>query len=241
MNEVMLISTLGLPRNEHMSLASMMKLTAALREHYRLGEPEDPTADLMFVNADKPAAISTLHSFQQRNKFLTAIMVISREREMTDTVTIRRPLVFKRIMEALKKATELPKRNTSGEKGSVLASAIKKILVVDDSFSVRKYMEHKIPMLSQTHIELNFAASGEEAMMKVKEAMPDLVFLDVMMPGVDGYKVCKWIKSVRHATHVAMLTSKKSPFDKVRGAMSGCDSYLTKPPEEKKLAKILAK
>jgi twitching motility two-component system response regulator PilG len=100
-------------------------------------------------------------------------------------------------------------------------------------------MEQKIPLLCQTQIDLSFAASGEEAMKKVKQESPDLIFLDVMMPDVDGYKVCKWIKSIQPTAHVAMLTSKKSPFDKVRGAMSGCNDYLTKPPEDSTLAKIL--
>ena len=65
-------------------------------------------------------------------------------------------------------------------------------------------------------------------------------YLDVVMEGVDGYKVCKQIKS-QHDVHIAMLTSKKSPFDKVRGTMSGCDAYVTKPPTDQRLKEEIEK
>jgi two-component system, cell cycle response regulator len=69
------------------------------------------------------------------------------------------------------------------------------------------------------------------------------VFLDVIMPGIDGYQVCKLIKSKRAAnkTAVIMLTSKGSPFDRIRGAMAGCDAYLTKPVDEDKLLESIVK
>jgi two-component system, cell cycle response regulator len=70
------------------------------------------------------------------------------------------------------------------------------------------------------------------------------VFLDVVMPGIDGYQVCKLIKSNKHAikkTAVVMLTSRSSPFDKLRGSLAGCDEYLTKPLDEERLLAVIAK
>ncbi len=61
-----------------------------------------------------------------------------------------------------------------------------------------------------------------------------------MMEGMDGYQVCKALKSNK-SSYVVMLTSKKSPFDRVRGTMSGCDAYVTKPPEDKRLAEEIEK
>ncbi|HEY8049741.1 MAG TPA: response regulator, partial [Ramlibacter sp.] len=55
------------------------------------------------------------------------------------------------------------------------------------------------------------------------------VFMDVLMPGVDGFEACRRIKARRGALPVVMLTSKSSPFDRVRGKIAGCDTYLTKP------------
>jgi twitching motility two-component system response regulator PilG len=63
------------------------------------------------------------------------------------------------------------------------------------------------------------------------------------MPGIDGYQVCKLIKSkkVARKSAVVMLTSKSSPFDKIRGAMAGCDAYLTKPVDTDKLLTVISK
>jgi twitching motility two-component system response regulator PilG len=70
------------------------------------------------------------------------------------------------------------------------------------------------------------------------------VFLDVVLPGIDGYQVCKLIKSNKQAikkTAVVMLTSRSSPFDKLRGSLAGCDEYLTKPLDEDRLLEVIAK
>ena len=69
----------------------------------------------------------------------------------------------------------------------------------------------------------------------------DIIFLDVVLPGMDGYQVCKNIKRnpvIKH-TPVVMLTSKSSPFDKVRGSMAGCNAYLTKPVDYDKFHHVL--
>ena len=95
-------------------------------------------------------------------------------------------------------------------------------------------MEQKLAEIIRFPTRLSLTASGEEAMVKFAKRDFDLVFLDVIMEGVDGYKVCKAIKS-RYSAYVVMLTSKKSPFDKVRGTMSGCDAYITKPPADQRL------
>ena len=115
-----------------------------------------------------------------------------------------------------------------------------KVLVVDDSYPVRKYMEHKLTELAEFPVNLSFAATGEEAIEQVMHHEFDLIFLDVMMEGMDGYKTCKSIKTQRDS-YIVMLTSKKSPFDKVRGTMSGCDAYITKPPADDRLAEEMNK
>ena len=65
-----------------------------------------------------------------------------------------------------------------------------------------------------------------------------LVFRDVIMAGMDGYNVCKAIKAEK-LSDVIMLTGKKSPIDRVRGSLSGCDAYLTKPPQDRKLREVV--
>ena len=75
------------------------------------------------------------------------------------------------------------------------------------------------------------ADSAEAAMRRLEHGAYDLAFLDVVMPGTDGYELCRKIKHNNYlrAMPVLMLTSRSSPFDRARGALSGCDSYLVKP------------
>ena len=117
---------------------------------------------------------------------------------------------------------------------SEIAGGKLRMLVVDDSYPVRKYMENKLTELINLPFHLSFAASGEEAMAKHAGDYYDMIFLDVVMPVIDGYTVCKAIKKARN-TYIVLLTSKKSPFDKIRGTMSGCDAYITKPPSDQRL------
>jgi CheY-like chemotaxis protein len=114
------------------------------------------------------------------------------------------------------------------------------VLVVDDNLTVREFMRSK---LAPFNFNVDYAESGEQAVGLTGHRRYACVFLDVVMPGIDGYQVCKLIKSkkAQGKTHVVMLTSKGSPFDKIRGAMAGCDAYLTKPVDEEKLLETIVR
>jgi two-component system, cell cycle response regulator len=114
------------------------------------------------------------------------------------------------------------------------------VLVVDDNQTVREFMKSKLAAFS---FNVDYAESGEQAIGFTGQKHYACIFLDVIMPGIDGYQVCRLIKSNRSAqkTAVVMLTSKDSPFDKIRGSMSGCDAYLTKPVDEEKLLETIAR
>ena len=119
-------------------------------------------------------------------------------------------------------------------------SAADWVLVVDDNLTVREFMKTK---LAPFGFNVDYAESGEQAIGFTGQKQYACIFLDVIMPGVDGYQVCKMIKSKKQIrnTAIVMLTSKSSPFDKIRGAMAGCDAYLTKPVVEDKLLATIAK
>lgn len=103
-----------------------------------------------------------------------------------------------------------------------------RILVVDDSNTIRRSAEMS---LRKAGHEVAFAEDGYAALAKVLDFKPDLVFVDVMMPRLDGYATCALLK--RHPElkriPVVLLTSKDSVFDQVRGRMAGADQYLIKP------------
>jgi CheY-like chemotaxis protein len=113
-----------------------------------------------------------------------------------------------------------------------------RVLAVDDSPLMRTFLQNK---LQPYGINPEFASSGEEALFKISKQHFDLIFLDVMLPGMDGYDVCKMIKKNKdnNLMKVVMLTSKDKTFDKIRGTMAGCDGYLTKPVDEMKLRAII--
>jgi CheY-like chemotaxis protein len=113
-----------------------------------------------------------------------------------------------------------------------------RVLAVDDSPLMRTFLQNK---LQPYGIQPEFASSGEEALFKISKQHFDMIFLDVMLPGMDGYDVCKMIKKNKDNSlmKVVMLTSKDRTFDKIRGTMAGCDGYLTKPVDELKLRAII--
>lgn len=103
-----------------------------------------------------------------------------------------------------------------------------KVLVVDDSNTIRRSAEI---FLKQGGHEVLLADDGFDALSKIHEHEPDLVFCDILMPRLDGYQTCAIIKRNARFTHtpVVMLSSKDSVFDKARGRMVGSQEYLTKP------------
>ncbi len=101
------------------------------------------------------------------------------------------------------------------------------VMVVDDSLLVRTQMDL---IFRNSGINAVFCASGEEALEKLRAAHFDVVFLDIMMPGIDGFQTTKAIRrTVSNPPKVVLLTSKTSRIHKARGALSGADAYLTKP------------
>ncbi len=111
--------------------------------------------------------------------------------------------------------------------GETAGSAVR-ILVVDDSSTIRRSAES---MLTAEGYDVVTAENGFEALSMVARHHPDLIFVDIMMPRLDGYQTCAIIKNNAQyrATPVVMLTSKDGLFDQARGRVVGSDLYLTKP------------
>lgn len=128
--------------------------------------------------------------------------------------------------------------NTERKPASPVAGI--RALVVDDSTTLRRLMDLTLRPMG---VDVEFADRGEDALALVKNRFYDVIFLDVMLPGIDGYRVCKAIKGDKATrdTPVIMLTSKDSAFDKVRGIMAGTDVYLTKPLERSALIAAMNK
>lgn len=99
-------------------------------------------------------------------------------------------------------------------------------LVVDDSASVRKQLELELELFNVT---VDYAENGESALKLSSEQNYDVAFLDVVLPDIDGFQICKHIKSADSDVKVIMLTGKATQADKIKGKLAGCDDYLVKP------------
>lgn len=126
------------------------------------------------------------------------------------------------------KVVSLPKRQSPASNQPQRESAPLKALVADDSLAVRRQLEMEFEHLG---CALTLVSDGDAALEAARKERFDIIFLDVIMPGLDGYSVCKGIRrdALNRQTPVVLLTSKSSRFDKLKGKMSGCDTYLTKP------------
>lgn len=103
-----------------------------------------------------------------------------------------------------------------------------KIMVVDDSKTIRRTAE---TLLQREGFHVITAEDGFEALAKIADQKPDLIFVDIMMPRLDGYQTCALIKNNAQfkSTPVIMLSSKDGLFDKAKGRIVGSDQYVTKP------------
>ncbi|MDP3088093.1 MAG: response regulator [Methylotenera sp.] len=116
----------------------------------------------------------------------------------------------------------------SQEKLSLSELSTIKVMVIDDSNTIRRSAEI---FLKASGCEVILAEDGFDALAKISNEHPDVIFVDIMMPRLDGYQTCSLIKrNARYkSTPVIMLSSKDGLFDRARGRMVGSDQYLTKP------------
>lgn len=113
-----------------------------------------------------------------------------------------------------------------------------KVMVVDDSNTIRRTAE---TILSKAGCDVVTAIDGFDSLAKIVDVVPDVIFVDIMMPRLDGYQTCALIKNNNEfkKTPVIMLSSKDGLFDKAKGRIVGADEYLTKPFSKNELFEVL--
>lgn len=113
-------------------------------------------------------------------------------------------------------------------------------LVVDDSVPMQQMLARELAQVDLP-LEVEFADDGETALAKVAQHHYDFIFLDIMMPGIDGFETCTRMRAIPalKKTPIIMLSSKSSPLDEVKGIMAGSSTYLTKPIDHGEFQKVI--
>jgi len=135
-------------------------------------------------------------------------------------------------MQTIVDPAEIEELETPADDGEDALSPVSmqslKVMVIDDSKTIRRTAE---TLLKKEGCNVVTATDGFEALAKIADEKPDIIFVDIMMPRLDGYQTCALIKNnqVFKETPVIMLSSKDGLFDRARGRIVGSDQYLTKP------------
>lgn len=250
------VGTLGLPEQELRLIKSMLKLTSSRPQgSYESKEGADLSrCDVVIVNADDAEAMATWQTLIGEKRPPMPILITNTALICSTDHYFSRPISMTKILALLDCLAEEIRTNepeqkifsgkSSAEPGGsaqlAVGSPFRRALVVDDSPTVRKQLELE---LQESNINVDSAETGEAGLALIERNYYDIIFLDVVLPGADGYQVCKNIKKnpASKETPVVMLTSKSSPFDRVRGSLAGCDSYLTKPVDYEKFKQVLDK
>lgn len=254
------LEMIGFSDAEKSMLASTFRLTGRRAFYYEPADAPDKRIDIYLVNADHPDALNQLQA-RAPNPHAPAVLV-GRAPVASAWPLLEKPIHWIRLFEQMdaQMAAALQQRALRGSTGQwdgrTLRRAVDKntapeavmleplrnesVLVVDDSATVRAFMRAK---LTPFRFDVDYAENGEKAIDMAQAKSYACIFLDILMPGMDGYQVCKRIKSspATKAVAVVMLSSKSSAFDKFRGNWAGCDAYLGKPVGEHELLATIAR
>lgn len=263
-NRSFVLEMLGFTDAEKAMLASTFRLTGRRAFAYVERVSAEGRADIYLVNSDSADGMAQLTA--RSPNICAPAVLIGNNPIITDWPVVLKPIHWMRLFEQLDNLMsaalqERARRQTQGqadsqwdgrtyrraidknatpEQDAIEQKPMESVLVVDDSATVRAFMRSK---LAPFRFDVDYAESGEAAIDMAQSKAYTCIFLDVMMPGIDGYQVCKLIKSspATKGTAVVMLSSKSSAFDKFRGNWAGCDAYLGKPVAEDDLLATIAR
>lgn len=265
------IMPVGMPAQDLQVVKSLCWISANRPRAYVMCAPGE-RPDFYLVDGDKSGAIVQAEAARARHS-APVIVLASNDAAAGPHAFLRRPIVASRMLKAfddlailvlgrtpdinIGEGAVLPAGRLSGiinrseqstlqmgpatrMRGGATAPRLGTALVVDDSPTVRKQLELGLNNLG---VDVDLAEDGDTAMHKAQFNRYDIIFLDVVLPGADGYQICKAIKKdkVAHDTPVIMLTGKSSPFDRIKGSLAGCDTYLTKPVNNETFRTVVEK
>lgn len=243
-----MIGALGLTTDELRLLGSIACLTGSRPGGGYHIATDVRDADICIVNADDYSAMS-------KWRYLSVganppVMVLYTGTKPVDPSQdyILRPFGPSRLLALLDKistkireSAEVWKIPVESKQLQACAGAPQtRALVIDDSLTVLKQLSIELQKLN---IQADCAETGESGLNMLLYSQYDIIFLDIVLPGTDGYQICKSIRKnpKTRLTPVVLLSSKSSAFDRVRGKLAGCNEYLTKPVDYKAFRSVVDK
>ncbi len=247
------IAVFGIPEFERELVERILSLSESREHVYRIVEQaQDHTAEIALVDPSDADATSRFEGIRAQRQDFPLVVIADGNKSESD-YWVKRPFTTTRMLGALDKLVEDRLRGANRTQQEVPAlkaestpatpavtAGTYKALVVDKSLPARKQVS---VALRRAGITAEFAEDGESALELIEAKNYDILFLEVVLPGKDGYEVCKAVKRDKQKNHipVVMLTGKSSSLDKAKGKMSGCDAYLTKPVSLKEFNQTLSK
>lgn len=242
------VAIIGIPAQEERRLEAAFKHSRTRNVSY-VHADLTATPEILMVNADEPDSLVKWRVYrdnlEKQSLPVPPSVLVSQNREFkTQHYQVRRPLIASRVISILDQVAdkEMGRGADVAFAGATISAAPAPApvtattksryaaLVVDDSLPVRIQLDQVLKRFAE---KVDFAETGEEAFELINSHDYDLIFLDVVLPGVDGYEICKIIKQGRaRNTPVIMLTGNSSPADRIKGKLAGCDTYLIKPVGE---------
>jgi len=253
------VKFIGLSEHEEKVLGAIFMLSKTRPISFCLFDDKNNNKpEMMIVNFDDADAVhewQTLCIEDTEYSSIPAVRVTRVRSRDTENYYIRRPFIATRMLSLIERVAakefdsyadsafkdeelleytdpDLSQDASLKQEASTLAESAGKslssVLVVDDSLPVRIQLNMALQDYANN---IDLAESGEKALEMLKDNRYDMIFLDAILPGVDGYEICKTIKEddATRSTPVVMLTGNSSATDQAKGELAGCDSYLIKP------------
>lgn len=247
------VEFIGLSKHEEKVLGAIFLLSKTRPTSFiRFDRDKNSKPEMMIVNFDDADSVHAWQNLCIQNTEYSSIPAVRvtrvRSRD-TENYYTRRPFIATRMLslferlaikefdscddgafkdEGLLGFAATAERQGVSERTGDEGKKLNSVLVVDDSLPVRIQMNMALKSYANN---IDLVETGEKALELIKNNRYDMIFLDVVLPGVDGYDICKTIKAdeVLKAIPVVMLTGNSAATDKVKGQLAGCDSYLIKP------------
>jgi twitching motility two-component system response regulator PilG len=236
-DQTLKLFVMGFSASERQMLEAIVKLSQRRQPPIcLLSKAEAEDADVLMIDtADLQAKKWAISQTWMQSK---VVIWVDGEESPGRTV-VKRQIQWPALPMLLARVLEQSTNNLTAEQNT--SAKNNSVLIVDDSLAVRAQLRS---LLEPHGLAVTEVDTAEHAIEVAADKSFACILMDVLMPGIDGYEACRHIKSNSQSgnkNNVVMLTSRNSPFDRIKGKMAGCDAYLTKPIDPHYLHEVISR